>query len=142
MNPELMEYSDDALAEMAVGMKAEGQKLLEMAGKAEWELVNRMEARGATHLDEEHWSGKLALGVMVHTIEDAHMLLLEELVTQEQWRKVRVQPKAPPPRWDQKELNELAKLGGRVGEIITGARTTERQRPKLTLERKKEKVDA
>ncbi len=136
---DLDDFNDDALAEMAEEMRAEGKKLLDMAERARYELVNRMVARGATHLDEHNWGGKLAPGAMDHTVDDERMLLLREMVGQTQWARVLIIPPAPKPRWNHSELNELAKLGGTVGEIITGARTTERARPTLTLSRKEGK---
>ncbi len=134
----IKDMGDDALAETAKEMRAEGKRLLDMAGLADFTLVERMQARGATKLDTEHWTGALTPGLPVHTIKDEEMVQLRELVSDEDWERVRVHPPAPAPHWDKRVLNELAKLGGEVKAVIEGAAISERGRPKLKLERKEE----
>ncbi len=132
----IADMNDDALAETAKEMRAEGKRLLDMAGLADFTLVERMQARGATKLDTEHWTGALTPSIPVHTIKDEEMAQLRELVSEEDWKRVRVYPPAPAPHWDKRVLNELAKLGGEVKAVIEGATVSERGRPKLQLERK------
>ena len=132
----IKDMGDDALAETAQDIRAEGKRLLHMADLAEFELVNRMQARGATKLDTEHWTGALTPGLPVHTIKDEEMSQLRELVSEEDWKRALVHPPAPAPHWDKRVLNELAKLGGEVKAVIDGATISERGRPKLKLERK------
>ena len=132
----IKDMGDDALAETAKEMRAEGKRLLDMAGLAEFSLVNRMKARGATKLDTEHWTGALTPGLPTHTIDDGLMMRLSVLVSVQDWERVRVHPPAPEPHWDKRVLNELAKLGGEVKAVIEGAITSERGRPNLKLERK------
>jgi hypothetical protein len=123
---------DDALAETAQDIRAEGKRLLRMADLAEFELVNRMVAKEATKLDTEHWAGTLSPGIPSYVIDDMMMLPLRELLSSEDWKRARVQR----PTWDKRVLNELAKLGGDVKAVIEGATISERGRPKLKLERK------
>ncbi len=130
------DMNDDALAETAKEMRAEGKRLLDMAGLADFTLVERMQARGATKLDTEHWTGALTPGLPTHAINDGKMSMLAALVSAQDWERVRVFPPAPPPHWDKRALNELAKLGGEVKAVIEGATISERGRPKLKLERK------
>ncbi len=132
----IKDMGDDALAETAKEMRAEGKRLLDMAGLADFTLVERMQARGATKLDTEHWTGALTPGIPVNTIKDEEMEQLYELVPAEDWERARVYPPAPAPHWDKRVLNELAKLGGEVKAVIEGATVSERGRPKLKLERK------
>ena len=132
----IKDMGDDALAETAKEMRAEGKRLLDMADHAEFTLVNRMVAREATKLDTEHWTGALTPGLPTYAIDDGKMMDLRDLVPAEVWGRVRVQPPAPAPRWDKRVLNELGKLGGEVKAVIEGATISERGRPKLTLERK------
>lgn len=134
----IKDMGDDALAETAKQMRAEGKRLLDMAGLADFTLVERMQARGATKLDTEHWTGALTPGGWEHVIDDGKMMSLRDLVSAEDWGRVRVQPPAPAPHWDKRVLNELAKLGGEVKASIDGATISERGRPKLKLERKEE----
>jgi hypothetical protein len=134
----IKDMGDDALAETAKEMRAEGKRLLDMAGHAEFTLVNRMVARGATKLDTEHWTGALTPGLPSHTIDDEKMMGLRDLVSEEDWSRARVQPPAPAPHWDKRALNELAKRGGGTAAVIEDATISERGRPKLKLERKEE----
>ncbi len=134
----IKDMGDDALAETAKDMRVEGKRLLDMAYHAEFTLVDRMKARGATKLDTEHWTGALTPGLPVHIIKDEDMAHLRDLVSTEDWGRVRVQPPAPAPHWDKRVINELAKLGGEVKAVIEGATISERGRPKLKLERKEE----
>ncbi len=128
----IKDMGDDALAETAQDIRAEGKRLLRMAELAEFELVNRMLAKGATKLDTEHWAGTLPPGIPTHDIDDEKMDRLEEFLSEEDWFRVRV----PSWHWDQRVLNELAKLGGDVKVVIEGATTSDRGRPKLKLSRK------
>ena len=132
----IKDLNDDALAEMAKEMRAEGKRLLDMADHAEFTLVNRMVAREATKLDTEHWTGALTPGLPTYAIDDGKMMDLQDLVPAEVWERVRVYPPAPAPHWDKRVINELAKLGGEVKAVIEGATISERGRPKLKLERK------
>ena len=50
-NPQA-EYTDDALAEMAEGLKAEADRLFRLARGAHEELTRRVVDKGATKLDE------------------------------------------------------------------------------------------
>ena len=128
----IKDMGDDALAETAQEIRAEGRRLLRMADLAEFELVNRMLAKDATKLDTENWAGTLPPGVPTYVIDDELMMRLDGLLSDEDWGRVRVQSWA----WDKRVLNELAKLGGDVKAVIEGATTSERARPKLKLERK------
>ncbi len=132
----IKDMGDDALAETAKEMRAEGKRLLDMAGLADFTLVERMQARGATKLDTEHWTGALTPGLPVHIINDEAMVQLRELVSRTDWERARIQPPEPAPHWDKRVLNELGKLGGEVKAVIEGATISERGRPKLKLERK------
>ena len=132
----IADMADDALAETAQDIREEGQRLLRMADLALHELVNRMQGRDATKLDTEHWAGSLSPGLLNHDFNDEKMMRLRYLLTDDEWATVRVQPPAPPPRWDKRMLNELTKRGGSVKAVIEDATISERGRPKLTLERK------
>ncbi len=132
----IKDMGDDALAETALEIRAEGKRLLDLADHAEFELVNRMVAREATKLDTEHWTGALTPGLPTYVLNDEKMMELRDLVSEEDWGRARVQPPAPAPRWDKRVLNELGKLGGEVKAVIEGATISERGRPKLQLERK------
>ncbi len=132
----IADMNDDALAETAKEMRAEGKRLLDMAGLAEFTLVNRMVARGATKLDTEHWTGALTPSLPSHVLIDEKMMQLRDLVSTEDWKRARVQPPAPAPHWDKRVLNELAKLGGGIAAVIEDATISERGRAKLKLERK------
>ena len=129
----IKDMGDDALAETAKEMRVEGKRLLDMADHAEFTLVNRMVAREATKLDTEHWAGTLSPGILSHDIDTALMMRLDGLLSDEDWKRARVHP---PARWDKRVLNELAKLGGEVKDVIEGATISERGRPKLKLDRK------
>ena len=126
----------DALAETAQDMREEGQRLLRMAGMAEHELLRRMIDDKATVLDTEHWQGKLSPGAPSHELDDDKLMRLESLLSTSEWGTVRVQPPAPPARWDKRALNELTKRGGSIRAVIEDATTTTRGSPRLTLERK------
>lgn len=132
----IADMNDDALAETAMDIREEGQRLLRMADLAHHELVNRMESRGATKLDTEHWAGSLSQGRLSHQINDEKLMRLRPLLSDGEWSTVRVQPPAPPPRWDKRAMNELAKRGGSIKAVIEEATTSERGRPELTLEHK------
>lgn len=132
----IADMNDDALAETSMGIREEGQRLLRMADLADFELVNRMENRGATKLDTEHWTGLLSAGRLSHQINDEKLMRLRPLLSDDDWATVRVQPPEPPQRWDKRAMNELAKRGGNIAVVIEEATTSERGRPELTLERK------
>jgi hypothetical protein len=129
------DFDDDALAELADSLKTEGRRMLDSAGMAEFVLLKRLQERGASVLDTEHWAGKVEPGTWVIIDEDALKDILS-LVPVELRVKCYYTP-APRPRWDHRALNEALKLGGEVAEAIN----TSRQRADsgtLKLERKKE----
>lgn len=132
----IKDMGDDALAETALSMRVEGNRLVRMAGMAEHELRQRMIDREATVLDTEHWTGKLSPGAPSHEYDDAKMEAVLPLLSEEEQAKVRVQPPAPPPRWDKRFLNELTKRGGIIRAAIENATTMTRGAPRLSLERK------
>lgn len=132
----IQDMGDDALAETAQDIRAEGQRLLRLAGMAEHELVRRMVDRSATVLDTDHWGGKLTPGPPRHDYDDDRMMRLQPLLTDKEWAEARVQPDPPPPRWDKRILNELAKRGGSIRAVIEDATTTMRGEPRLELKRK------
>ena len=132
----IKDMNDDALAETAEDMAVEGGRLLRMAGLARHELRRRMIDGKATVLDTEHWGGKLTPGAPYHDYDDERMMRLKPLLTDKEWAAARVQPEAPPPRWDKRALNELAKRGGSIRAVIEDATTSSRGEPKLELKRK------
>ena len=134
----IADMGDDALAETIVDISIEGKRLLRMAALAEHELIRRMEERGATVLDTDHWAGRLSPGLPNHDIDGEKLMALQPLISADDWSKVRIQPPAPPARWDKRVLNELAKRGGEIKVAIDAAITTERGRPQLELKRKEE----
>lgn len=136
----IKDMGDDALAETAKDIREEGHRLLRMAGLAEHELTQRMVARNATLLDTDHWTGKLSPGAPSHDYDDEKLAQLMPLLSEDDQARVRVQPDAPPPRWDKRVLNELAKRGGDIRAAIEDATTTTRGEPRLSLERKEEEA--
>ena len=74
----IKDMGDDALAETALEIRAEGKRLLDLADHAEFELVNRMVAREATKLDTEHWTGALTPGLPTYVLNDEKMMELRE----------------------------------------------------------------
>jgi hypothetical protein len=142
MEDVIADMNDDALAETAQDIREEGQRLLRMAGMAEHELIRRMIDRGATVLDTEHWGGKLAPGAPHHEYDDGRMMRLLPLLSEAEKAAVRVQPAPPPPRWDKRILNDLAKRGGSIRAVIEEATTTTRGEPRLDLKRKEIDGDA
>ncbi len=144
-NPKLTQEAldgmgDDALATIAVEWKTEAKHFNEAAGMALFELERRLEESGATKLDTEHWEGTLASKGYTHTIEDGTALyeaLREAGVDSEKMdAEVWPQPPQPPRRWDQSELNELAKLGGQVAAAIDTHRRRTPNRKALALKAK------
>jgi hypothetical protein len=138
----LDEYSDDALAEIAESMKAEGRRLTQMADGARFELERRLIERSATVLETEHWRGKLASSGYEHTIEDP-VRLREELLRAPGvgFDEVdRAFPLPPPPQrgLDHRVLNELHKRGGEIAALIDEYRRSAPKRPRLELTRKEE----
>ena len=133
----IADLNDDALAEIAEEMLAEGKKLLRMAGQAAHELVKRMEQRGATVLDTDNWAGKLTPGSQRHEYDAQKMQHLQSLISEREWDSIRI---FPAPRWDKRALNDLAKLGGDVRVVIEGATMTTRGEPQLELKRKEEAI--
>ena len=131
-------YTDDALAEIAESMKAEGRRLLQMADGARFELEQRLIDRGATVLESEHWTGKLASVGYEHTIDDPAGLrenLLRHLAPKAVDRAFPLPP--PPERGiDHRELNELRKHGGVIAGLIDEYRRSAPKRPQLKLTRK------
>ena len=141
----LDEYTDDALAEIAESMRAEGRRLTQMADGARFELERRLIERGATLLETEHWHGKLASVGYEHTIEDPARLRKELLRTAGVgFEEVdRAFPLPPPPvrGLDHRVLNELLKRGGQVAALINQYRRSAPKRPRLELRRKEEADD-
>ena len=140
--PTLDEYSDDALAEIAESMRAEGRRLTQMADGARFELERRLIDRGATIMETDHWHGKLASSGYEHTIEDP-VRLREELLRAPGvgFDEVdRAFPLPPPPQrgLDHRVLNELHKRGGDVARLIDEYRRSAPKRPRLELSRKED----
>jgi len=136
MEDVIADMNDDALAETAQDIQEEGQRLLRMAGMAEHELIQRMTSRNATVLDTEHWGGNLTPGSSHHDYDDERMMRLQPLLSEEEWAAVYVHPAPPPPRWDKRGLNELAKRGGSIRTVIEDATMSTRGLPSLALKRK------
>ena len=133
-------YTDDALAEIAESMKAEGRRLLQMADGARFELEQRLIDRGATVLESEHWTGKLASVGYEHTIDDPAGLrenLLRHLTPKAVDRAFPLPP-LPERGIDHRELNELRKHGGVIAGLIDEYRRSAPKRPRLELKRKEE----
>jgi len=142
----LDEYTDDALAEIAESMRAEGRRLTQMADGARFELERRLLDRSATLLETDHWHGKLASVGYEHTVEDPARLR-EELLRIDCDGYVafadevdRAFPLPPPPvrGLDHRVLNELLKRGGQVAALINQYRRSAPKRPRLELRRKEE----
>jgi hypothetical protein len=140
---QLTAFTDDALAEIAEGMLAEARTLQHNAGVARFELARRLKERGATHVETEHWSGRLVPGGFVHTVADPEALCEALREAGVVGRDVigAVYYSAPPPPMlvvNHRALNELVKLGGAISEAINAHRQSERGEPKLELHRKQE----
>lgn len=56
---QLVDFGDDALAEISETMRAEANVLQHNAGVARFELTRRLMERDATHVETENWTGKL-----------------------------------------------------------------------------------
>lgn len=132
----LRDLNDDALAEMVEVWDQESKDLRKGSQLARDELTERMKERNATHIDTEHWAGKVRPGPFEHVVDDEAMdRTLAPLVSAEVYdtcRNVVPETKA----WDHRKLNELWKLGGDVAKVIDAARVSTRQRGKLELTRK------
>src|SRR3990172_7522349 len=75
LNEEMLAgMGDDALAEIAEGMLEEARTLQHNAGIARFELARRLKERGATHVETEHWAGRLVPGGFAHTVADTEAL--------------------------------------------------------------------
>ena len=142
LNEELLaDIADDALAEIAEGMLVESNTLRHNAGLARYELARRLRERDATHVDTEHWLGRLVPSGFIHIVADPQALrdgLAAAGVSDERLGDAIGYPKPPPPTLlvNHRELNELMKLGGRVKAVIEAHRQSERGEPKLELHRK------
>ena len=137
--PALDEYSDDALAEIAESMKAEGRRLTQMADGAKFELERRLIERGATVLETEHWHGKLASSGYEHTIDDPAQLREDLLVAGVAYEEgERAFPLVAVRGLDHRVLNELLKRGGQVAALINQYRRSAPKRPRLELKRKED----
>lgn len=129
----LAEYTDTALAEIAIGMKEQGRKLLDMAARAQYELQRRMEERGATKWEEGDYAGSLKPGAWEADEAMLDSMLRPLLTGGELYTCLTVYP-PPPPRWNQAALNALEKRGEPYKSIIDRARV--RGRATLVLERR------
>ena len=75
LNEEMLAgMGDDALAEIAEGMLEEARTLQHNAGLARFELARRLKDKGATHMESEHWSGRMVPGGFVHVVDDPEAL--------------------------------------------------------------------
>src|SRR3990172_2388892 len=120
LNEEMLAgMGDDALAEIAEGMLEQARTLHHNAGVARFELARRLKERGATHVDTEHWLGRLVPGGFAHTVADPEALyeaLIAAGLSIGAMREAIYYPVPTPPvlRVDHRELNELLKLGDPV----------------------------
>ena len=135
----IADMGDDALAEIAIGWKEEARRLSRGAGLALHALTKRMRENRAKVLDTKHWSGKMKPGPIQHTVDDPSLLkdLLDEHLSPSDVVKG-VEFVRPDPRWqiNQSGLNELAKRGGRILDIIEDQRKSVRGDDVLELKRK------
>lgn len=139
LNEELLAgMGDDALAEIAEGMLEEAKVLRHNADLARFELSRRLRERDATHVETEHWQGRLVPGGYVHEVEDAAGL--RDALIAAGTPSLRVDEAVYLPvvsfRVDHRQLNELVKLGGPIKAAIEAHRRSERGEPKLELHRK------
>lgn len=134
----LEEYTDDTLAGMILGFGEEGAKLLRLASAARFELENRLQERKATKLDTERYTGSLRPGAIQHTVDDVlrFQSRIRGRVSGDDLDRAFPLPPIPGPRADHRVINELAKRGGEVAEIIDEERTSTRGRPTLDLTHK------
>lgn len=135
----IADMGDDALAEIAIGWKEEAQRLSRGAGLALHALTKRMRENRAKVLDTKHWSGKMKPGPIQRTVNDPGLMkdLLDEHLSPGDVVKG-VEFVRPEPHWQvsQSGLNELAKRGGRILEIIEDQRKSVRGDDVLELKRK------
>lgn len=137
LDEKLADFTEDTLAELAKSLAENGKRQLKMASQAYFELTRRLQARGATVLDTEHWDGKLRAGALIHTVHNAQHLR-EQLSA---YVDAKILDAIFVPRLavrDQRLLTDLAKRGGAIAEIIADERETVRGEPKLELTRKPE----
>jgi hypothetical protein len=131
------EIDDDELAEQWDMADDLARRYAKVAGVINLELIRRMEAKGATMFDTEHWKAPLESGGWI--VDDPARLRqrLGPLISLDQIMAVFPPPKPRPPQPDQRRLNELIKLGGDIAAIIAEER--HRGEPRLNLKRKEAK---
>lgn len=141
--PNLEEYSDDALAEMSEQLGQEGRRLQRLAAGALFELEKRMQERGAKKLATDHYTGVVRPGGISYRIDDLDRLRerLRQHVDPGDVDRAFPEPKLPAQGVNQAVLNELLKLGGEIAEIINEERAGTRGRSNLELSRKPEEPE-
>lgn len=139
----IADMDDDTLAEMWDAWCKQAEHLGKLARGAHQELEARMRHADppATHLETEHWSGRMKPGVKEHTVDDPQRLRkrLGPVTSNEDRLKVFIYPSTPPMRVDRRGLNELYKLGGEVARIIDEERQTVQGDARLVLTKKEVK---
>jgi len=144
LNEEMLSgMGDDALAEIAEGMLEEARTLQHNAGLSRFELARRLKDREGTHMETEHWTGRLVPSGFAHTVPDPEALrsaLAAAGVTGEWLDEAVGYPKPIEPSLlvNHRTLNELQKRGGAVKAAIEAHRQSVRGEPKLELHRRAE----
>ncbi len=135
MNPEeLLKMSEDTLLTMREEWKKEGRHLLELSGKAEWEVMRRMRERDAKVVATDNWDGELKVGARTYSYDLPLLEQLKALLRPGEWETVINERMVV--EIDKRHLNKLAERGGMIAEVIGKATITHEGDTKLTVKRR------
>mgnify|MGYP001612660175 FL=1 len=131
---DLLAYSMDTLITMRELWKAQAKTAYAWAGKAEFEILRRLQKDGATVYVSEEWEAKAMPGKKSYTYNMAWLIQLPPLLQKGEWDKL-VSYAPAEPVVDKVQLNTLAKRGGLIAEIIATAVVTTEGRPWLEVKK-------
>lgn len=134
MNAEdLLTMTTDTLLEMREIWRSEGRCLLDLAAKAEWEILRRMTEDNATVYASEQWEAKVSPGAKSYTYNMDILRQLYDLLRPGEWHDLVATRTIEDV--DKRFLNLLGKRGGDVARIIFEATATFEGQPKLAIKR-------
>ena len=134
---ELLTMTTDTLLEMRETWRTEGRHLLDLANQAEFSILQRLLADGATVYASEQWEAKVSPGAASYTYDLSLLALLDPLLRPGERGLIVTYPE-PQPVVDKRLLNGLSKRGGEIAELISRAVTAQEGPPRLSIKRLQE----
>ena len=131
---DLLTMSTDTLLSMREIWRTEGKRLLDLASRAEFEILRKLQEDNATVYASEQWEAKVSPGAKSYTYNMDILRQLSPLLRPEDKLPV-YEETVVNTVVDKRALNLYEKRGGEIARIISEATTTFEGQPRLAIKR-------